>query len=675
MLGLGVPGVWFTLCRPGPRSLELSLVLSGLTMPASIIALFKGSELLPRVWGLMPGLSAFANPQLVLVLVALLTPMLCLGSAVCLLLMQAEGREVGRMYAADLLGATLGAVSVVPLMHVVPTPHIVAGAGLLPLGAALLLTRRIHFGVVAAAAAVLASLVAREPLHLRVAKSYVEPDNLLYVKWTPTARITIHPSIFYVKDPSAGFGWGMGWNYEPKPLPQLWIEQDASAGTPITHLETTPAALSHLFFDVTSIGYQLRRPDRVCIVGAGGGRDILSALKAGASHVDAVELNGHIVNALSGPFREFSGDVYHLPGVHPVVGEGRSFLTHSDGNYDFIQISLIDSWAATTAGAFALSENYLYTVEALRLYLQKTLPNGVVSISRWMSGDRQLEGARLAQLATRALELEGIADAARHVVVFQAWDVGTFLVSRAPFDAARLAKLDDIADQRGFRRRWPVPEETDHDTVVASVMSGGSTQYEKEGLDLSASTDDRPFFFQTVSLFGKVDPEYFATLSNNEHSVALLRMLLWMMSVLTVVLFFAPFAFGRRLKRTPELWYGSAYFLCIGLGFMLVEVPWMQRFVLYLGHPSYATTVVLATLLLGAGLGSFAAARVEAKTVRRVVISLPVVVSALLLGPAGFAMGFPFPIGMHAFGDQPGAWFWAVNGAASVLATVFSLAA
>src|SRR6266542_2022532 len=191
----------------------------------------------------------------------------------------------------------------------------------------------------------------------------------------------------------------------------------------------------------------------------------------------------------------------------------------------------------------------------------------------------------------------------------------------------------------------------------------------------SASTDDRPFFFQTVSLFGKVDPEYFATLSNNEHAVALLRMLLWMVSGLALLFFFLPFALAGRIKRTPDLWYGSGYFLCIGLGFMLVEVPWMQRFVLYLGHPSYATTVVLATLLLGAGLGSFAAARVEAKTVRRVVISLPVVVSALLLGPAGFAMGFPFPIGMHAFGDQPGAWFWAVNGAASVLATVFSLAA
>jgi hypothetical protein len=668
-------------------------------MPASIVALLKGSELLPRFGGVLPRLSAFANPQILLVVVSLLAPMLCLGSAVCLLLMSARGREVGRMYAADLIGATIGALMVVPLMDVVPTPHIVAGAGLLPLAAAALVMRRPSWILAGAALSLAACLAAREPLRLRVAKSYVEPDNLLYVKWTPTARITVHPDIFYVKDPKAGFGWGMGWNYEPKPLEQLWIEQDASAGTPITHLETTPAALGHLFFDVTSVGYQLRRPDRVCIVGAGGGRDILSALKAGATHVDAVELNGHIVDALSGPFREFSGDVYHLPGVHAVVGEGRSFLTHSRGDYDFIQISLIDSWAATAAGAFALSENYLYTVEALRLYLKRTTPEGIVSISRWMSGDRQLEGARLAELASQALRLEGIADPARHVVVFQAWDVGTFLISRAPFDDARMAKLDAVAQERGFRRRWPVPEDNDHDTAVAAVMAQGSTQYAKEGLDLSPSTDDRPFFFQTVSLFGKVDPEYFATLSNNEHSVALLRMLLGIVSLLTVVLFFTPFAFGQRVKRTPSFWYGSAYFLSIGLGFMLVEVPWMQRFVLYLGHPSYASTVVLTSLLLGAGIGSSVAARLRPGAAKRWGLLVPVallvtnlalaglfettlglsffarvIVSAAVLVPAGFLMGFAFPLGMASYSDEHRPWLWAINGAASVLASVFSLA-
>src|SRR5882672_7997862 len=487
MLGLGAPGVWFTLRKPGARALESALVLAGVALPASVALLFKGSQIIPH-WTIPPGIGALVNPQLLLVLVCILLPMLCLGSAVCLLLMQAQGREIGRMYAADLLGAMVGALLIVPLMNIVPTPHIIAGAGLLPLVAAVLVGRRVSLPIAGAAAIVVGCLVAREPLRLRVAKSYCEPDNRLYVKWTPMAGITIHPDVFYVKDPRAGFGGGMGWNYEPKPLKQLWIEQDASAGTPITHLETTPAALTHLFYDVTSIGYQLRPPARVCIVGAGGGRDILAALKAGATHVDAVELNGHIVSALSGQFREFSGDVYHLPGVHAVVGEGRSFLTHSEGGYDFIQISLIDSWAATAAGAFALSENYLYTVEALQLYLKKAKPEGIVSISRWMSGDRQLEGARLAELASRALRLEGVTDPARHVVVFQAWDVGTFLISRAPFDDGRMATLDGIAEDRGFRRRWPVPQDTDHDTV-ASVMAEGSGKYEKEGLDLSASTD------------------------------------------------------------------------------------------------------------------------------------------------------------------------------------------
>jgi hypothetical protein len=698
MMGIGAPGVWFSLRKPGPRALEIALVLAGSAMPLSLAALFKGSELLRHEGGVLPGLSALIDPQIALVVLCVLAPTLCLGSAVCLLLMRAEGASVGRMYAADLLGATIGALLVVPLMNLIPTPHLIAAAGLLPLAAALIVMKRFHWSVAAGAAIVATCIFAKEPLRLRVAKSYVVPDNILYAKWTPTARITIHPDIFYVKDPKLGFGWGMGWNYEAKPLQQLWIEQDASAGTPITRLQTTPDDLTHLFFDVTSIGYQLKTPARVCIVGAGGGRDILAALKAGATHVDAVELNRHIVEALSGPFREFSGDVYHLPGVRAVVGEGRSFLSHSPGNYDLIQISLIDSWAATAAGAFSLSENYLYTVEALRLYLEKSAPTGIVSISRWMSGDRQLEGARLAELAIRALEASGISDPTRHIAVFQAWDVGTFLLSRAPFDPL-LTRLDAIADERGFHRRWPVPADADEETMVASVMKEGAEKYKTEGLDLSASSDDRPFFFQTVSLVGKIDPEYFASLSNNEHSVGLIKMLLELVLLLTAALFFLPFAFAGRIKRTPELWSGSAYFLALGLGFMLVEVPWMQRFVLYLGHPSYATTVVLASLLLGAGSGSLAASFPFDGNVRGWGILIPlllvvvnsaltplfaatlglpfearIVISASILVPVGFLLGFPFPLGMATYPENHKPWFFAINGAAGVLASVVSLA-
>ncbi|MFT3768873.1 MAG: hypothetical protein QM820_25805 [Minicystis sp.] len=708
MLGLGLPGVWFTLRRPGRAALPIALLAAAIVVPGSIVVLFRAGEIVTKAQHAAPDLGVFAQGGMLLVLACVLAPFLALGSAVCLLLVRAEGRLVGRMYAADLLGATAGALAIVPLLNVVPTPLVIAGAGLLPLIAAALVvegsTRRITRSLAAViAVALIGAMIWGEPFRLRASKSYVEPEDLLFVKWTPTARITIFPDIFYLEDKEAGFGWGMGSKYRPVPIEQLWIEQDASAGTPITRLTGSPADLHHLLFDVTSAGYQLRPARRACVIGGGGGRDILTALAAGATDVDAVELNPHIVAALSGPFKAFSGDVYHLPGVHAHVGEGRSFLTHARGDYDLIQISLIDSWAATAAGAFALSENYLYTVDALRLYWRRAAKDGIVSISRWMWGDRQLEGGRLANLAVEALRLEGVPDPRKHIAVVQAWSVGTFLLSKAPFDAAAIRKLDSICATRGFRRHWPRTSDTPGDSIVASVLADGTAAYEERGVDLSPSTDDRPFFFQTLRLFGGVDRAFLATLSNNEHSVAMLRTLLGVVTVATLALFFLPFLFRGRVSTAgrfaPGLWLGSGYFSAIGVAFMLIEVPWMQRFVLYLGHPSYATTVVLAALLLGAGAGSFAAARVDLAALRRFGPALPalllvqnlvlgpvfaatlgldfpvrVILSVLLLAPAGFLMGFPFAAGMTAFGDAHKPWFWAMNGSASVLASVCSLA-
>jgi hypothetical protein len=425
---------------------------------------------------------------------------------------------------------------------------------------------------------------------------------------------------------------------------------------------------------------------------------VLTAVKSGATEVDAVELNGGIVAALTGPFREFSGDVYRMPGVTPIVSEGRSYLTRSSGNYDLLQISLIDSWAATAAGAFALSENYLYTVEAFRLYWRQLSPTGMMSISRWMAGDRQLEAVRLTALATRALELEGVHDPAAHMAVAQAWSVGTFLISRTPFDAGEQARFTALNETRGFRQHWPRNDTTPADSMVTAMLAGDSGPAVAKGLDLTPPTDDRPFFFQTISMFGSVDDDQLASLSNNEQSVGLLRKLLLAMTVVTSVMFLAPLLLRRAVHRAPGLWRGSAYFVCIGLAFMLVEVPWMQRFVLYLGHPSHATTVVLAVLLAGAGAGALVAARVAPASIGRWGLALPVLVAAIellltpamratlgwpfaarvlasivVLAPAGFAMGFAFPSGMAAFSEQNKPWFWAMNGVASVLATVVAL--
>jgi len=209
MLGLGLPGVWYSLRRPGPRALEISLCAAGLAVPGSVALLFAAGQFVTRAQSPVPDLRILLEGGMLLVIGALLAPMLALGSAVCLLLMSAEGPRLGRMYAADLIGATVGAVLVVPLLHVVPTPLLVAGAGLLPLFAAVLVRGKPTPWVGAAAVLVLGAMIWGAPFKLRVSKGYVEPKNIVFEKWTPTARITIFSDIFYLTRVSP-FRWPVG---------------------------------------------------------------------------------------------------------------------------------------------------------------------------------------------------------------------------------------------------------------------------------------------------------------------------------------------------------------------------------------------------------------------------------------------------------------------------------
>jgi hypothetical protein len=220
-----------------------------------------------------------------------------------------------------------------------------------------------------------------------------------------------------------------------------------------------------------------------------------------------------------------------------------------------------------------------------------------------------------------------------------------------------------------------------------------------KGLDLSAPTDDRPFFFHTLPVFKPVDTELANHYGINGSAVHVLQVLMLALTALTLLLFFLPFTLTRWLRRPEGFWRGSSFFGCIGVGFMLIEVPWVQRFILFLEHPSHATTIVLACLLLGAGIGSLWSSRLEVRALQRYGVALPiavaalnvvlpslfeaalawpffvrVVVASLVLTPMGVPMGLFFPLGMRRFAEENKAWFWAVNGAFGVLASVLSLA-
>jgi len=693
MLGLGAPGVWFAFAKRPLRYLPGLLLASGVAVPLSIILMVRfGTVMLAE--------------SVVYIIACVLPVTLSFGGVVCLILMKATGRHITRVYGTDLLGAGLAAILVIPLMHVVPTPQFAAASGLLPL----LCLAQYGTGYRRAAWAlgmILVGLLLHGGLfQITHSKSYDESKvRPIYENWSPTARITIFDENFFVlKNQKSGFSWGRGSRFPTnKEIRTYWLEQDGSAGTPITQFRGDVAEVEHLFFDVTTVGYQIRPPKTVAIIGAGGGRDILSALLAGADDIDAVELNRHTIDAVSNHFSEISGGVYQLPGVHAFANEGRSHLTHSTKQFDLIQISLIDSWAASAAGAFALAENNLYTTEAFELYADRLNEGGLISTSRWLS-----EMPRLIVLAHSALEALGVDDPKRHIAIVGANRVGTLLLSKDEFSEQDLARLNKVCTRRGFERLYPIARgQTPPNAFIAKAVDDNLASMANMGLNIESPTDDSPYFFHVVSPFSSVsqlsDVDLMTGLRFNLKSTLVLRHAMVAVVSLALVLFLAPFLArvspDQRSESAGHLARASLFFAAIGCAFMLVENVLVQRFVLYLGHPSYATTVIIASLLVGMGIGSIFAERLGLSRLRTfglmlpavlalVVVGLPplfsttlglplivrILITATILAPLGCILGVFFPLGMLHFGDRAKPWYWAINGAFSVVASVMSLA-
>jgi len=678
MLGLAAPGVWLSVEPPRRSTLLASLYLSALALPLSVLAIAR--------------LGIFLHTTLLFWIAVVLLPLIALGTSICLFLLEARGPRVARMYAADLGGAAVGALLAVPLLSGLPTPSMVAALGLLPVIAAILVGSPRRLLLAGYAALLIGSAGWGEPYRLRYSRFYVEDRPPLYEKWTPTARITVFDNF------NTDFiGWGMGRRYDgPRRDAHLWLDQDGSAGTPILRHRPGEPYPRYLSYDVVSAAYPLIEPRRSCIIGGGGGRDILKALQGGAAEVEVVEINPFTVNAVSNVFKEHSGDPYHLPGVHAFVGEGRNHFSRATVPCDVLEVSQIDTFAASAAGAYALSENSLYTIEAIQTFWSHLSDRGAVSVSRWVAGPAWPEAVRLVLLETEALRRAGVQDPRQHLLVLAGSATANVLLFRQPVSPEMIQKAHALAADRGYTMLWPVSMADANISEVTRALSFGPDGMTERGYDMSAPTDNRPFFFQTLSLLGGAAPG--AAAGEREQSVSLLRRLVGILFGLVTVLLLLPFVARGRLPRGPGLARGTLFFASIGLAFMFVEIPLLQRLALYLGHPSYATTVVLGSLLIGAGTGSALAGRFSAGGRRRVLLTVPFVVggcvllllwiaratpgqpfairatlSILLLAAMGIAMGMPFPLGMAGFDDRDRSWYWAINGATGVFGSVLAI--
>jgi spermidine synthase len=608
--------------------------------------------------------------------------------------------RIPRMYAADLGGGALACVFVVPLLNWIGGPNAILFAAFAAALASVVWSPspRLKLKTTALAVTMLVLVVMNHSDKVAdvVWAKGLRRKNVEYARWNAISRTEVDRlddgAKVAVIDADAS-------TYLMNADPQSWQNSDIQK-----RLMATPPAIANV----------LRPRGEYAIVGPGGGVDVLRAVANGSPSVTGIEINPIIANdVMRSRYANFTFHLYERPEVHIQVADGRSFIRRTSQQFDVVQMTLVDTWASTAAGAFALSENNLYTTEALREYFQHLKPDGIVAITRW-EFRRPREALRVASVAMNALRQLRIDDIASHFIVVSQSELNEdgihvgVLAKKTPFSAQEEQAVREHVARNPPMQVLYSPSGNEDNAFSRLIRSGDPFNFSRTyEYNVSPVTDDAPFFFFTLK------PAQLLHL-RTRHSmdwkvnvgVAVLGMLL-VISVLAVAAFLiVPLLLERESGHSapgPLL-----YFVAVGLGYILVEVTFVQRFVLFLGHPTYALTVVIFMLLLASGAGSAMSRQLSPAgrgiwlplaaiiaTVLLYVVVLPrvlthfvgvafvtkIAISALLLAPLGLIMGIPFPTGLRALTqsaktgqtDHSIEWAWAMNAAASVLGSVLAI--
>lgn len=695
MFGLAAGAVMVEIIQK--RNPFVSLHRSALAFALTSVICFAVQLRIPVNPGRDPALTALSFALIGI-------PFVFAGIVICIALTRFPG-HTGGLYAADLAGSAAGCVLTIPILNNIHAPSaVILNAGIAMLAvAAFGWPRRARYALPAAAMLFVFAWIntSSKLVDIRWIKGDLNSGQALYEKWNALSRIAVGQ---YSSEP---FGWGMSPAYtSTRQLQQLLLNIDSGAATVITKFDGDLAAVEHLKYDVTALAHYLRSNASVFVIGVGGGRDVLTSMVFGQRRIVGVEINPDIINVLSKRFGDYAGHLDSRPSVELLPGEARSVIERSHEKFDIIQASLIDTWAATSAGAYVLTENGLYTREAWRAFLNHLTSDGILTMSRWYHEDQPAETLRVASIATAALMDLGVEDPRRHVMIVRKQDrsasgqysVATILVCRRPFGEAEIGRIMEVSKELEF---LPVLTPTFSERAdFEAVASRGS--YEKfiagYPLNITAPTDDTPFFFHMLRASDLLKTSTYQGMNDiNLKAVRVLGVLLGTVVLLSAVTIVLPVMLRQRVRSTgsPRL---MLYFAAIGLAFMMVEIGQLERLIIFLGHPIYGLTVVLFTLLVASSLGSaksmawgqwlwalpfvLLAFILGSPLLTRSLVSsgasvrMRILVSAVLLFPCGFLMGMAFPVGMTVASRQeqsPRAWYWTINGAFSVIASVLAV--
>ena len=661
--------------------------------------------------------------------VALAIPFFCSGTAVGLLL-AAQPEMANRTYAANLTGSAAGC-----LLAVV-APSLVGGEGTVLLSAALgtlaalifqhpasrftLHVSRFTFHssrfTQAALAIVLILAALRPPSFLEIRLSpykslsyaLLYPDaELIFRRWNGFSRVDVVSSTSIRSLPGRGFVC------PGQPPSQLGLTVDGDNLSPISHVSPGFTTLEFTNCLLTALPYRLRPGARTLVLEPHGGFDVLVALAEGAQAVTAVEANPLIVEAVRAQ-EEWAGDLYDDPRVTVALEEGRAYARRVQEQYDVVKLSLTTPQRTVTSGAYSLAEDYRYTIQAFADYLARLDEGGLLVVTRWLQVPPS-EAIRAFALAVEAVERTG-GDSKASIVALRSYQQMLILVRRGAFTGEELEAIRAFAAPRAFDlvylpdvrpdevNRYNVLPEPDYYHACTRLLETNDRDawYRAYPFDVKPPDDDQPFFGHFFKW--RQAPEVLAMAGHTWQPFGgagyfVLLALLALTVVAAGTLILLPLAVRGRegVGREGPLGATLGYFALLGLGYLCVEIPLLQRFILFLGHPAYAMATVLFALLLFSGLGSLLSRRVP---LWLVLILLPVLVVAYALGlptlfditlaaplwgrlivtvvalaPPGLLMGMPFPKGLALLERKGPAlitWAWGVNGAVSVVASILA---
>jgi Spermine/spermidine synthase domain len=652
-------------------------------------------------------------------------PFFCAATSIGLTLTR-FGEQSPRVYRADLIGGGCGSAAITGLLfvtHPVTALQVVACAGFA--AAALFLAHEpfLRRRAVVVMLAGIAAVTAARPLLLPIRVSqYKELSQALRI---PAARVIEERSsplaLLSVVESAAvpfRFAPGLSLNYAGELPQQVGVFSDGSGLTVITRYEQTSSA-AYLDFVPSAAPYHLRHCGDVAIVGAGGGGEVLSALIHGATHVTAVELNPQMIDLVRRRFGSYAGEIYRDRRVRVVNGEARRFISDSTDRFDLIQIALVDSFAGSAAGVHALAESYLYTVESLADMLAHLRRGGYLVITRWTQVPPR-DVVKLLATSAVAIEKLGLRPA-RSIALVRTWNTASVIVKRGELDPNEVAALRRFCEARSFDLDYAPGlrrEETNRTNVLgepllfdlaSALVSGDGAReelFDRYKFFIRPATDDRPYFFHFFKW--RVFPELLRLRGRGgmplvEWGYVILIAAIVQALIAATIFLLVPLLLLRR-RTSTSLVRLAVYFGSTGLGFLFLEIAFIQQLTLFLGHPLYAVAIVLSSLLVFAGLGSGVVERLRRRAGERALkfvplivggvalIELPLVrlllhttlglppiakvaISIAVVAPLAFFMGMPFPSELRRLAEDDAAavpWAWGINGTASVLSSMFA---